>query len=136
MSETHEDPPDWSVLGMEMLETLFGEGIIERHSQSQLSRLAPDFLPLLYQFCFGMFWSRSGIDIKTRSLITVAQVAALGRDAELKLHIATAARLGVTREELVEVLMHTSIYAGVPAAVAGLQAAVEVFKDELEAEAQ
>jgi 4-carboxymuconolactone decarboxylase len=91
-------------------------------------RLAPEFFGLVTQFVFGMFWSRPQLDLRSRSLCTVAQLAALGRTDELKGHLAGALNLGITREELLEVLMQTACYAGVPAAMQALNAAAEVFK--------
>jgi 4-carboxymuconolactone decarboxylase len=92
-------------------------------------RLAPEFFALVTQFVFGMFWSRPNLDLRSRSLCTVAQLAALGRLDELKGHLLGARNLGIQREELIEVLMQTACYAGVPAAVNALNAAAEVLKD-------
>jgi len=91
-------------------------------------RLAPEFFGLVTQFVFGMFWARPNLDLRSRSLCTVAQLAALGRTEELKGHLMGALNLGIRREELVEVLMQTACYAGVPAAVNALNAAAEVLK--------
>ncbi|HZR84081.1 MAG TPA: carboxymuconolactone decarboxylase family protein [Candidatus Binatia bacterium] len=91
------------------------------------ARLAPEFFKLVTEFCFGMFWSRPNLAIRDRSLVTVAQLAALGRTEELKGHLAGALNLGIKREELIEVLMQTACYAGVPAAVNALGAAADVL---------
>jgi 4-carboxymuconolactone decarboxylase len=91
-------------------------------------RLAPEFFDLASASCFGAFWSREGLDIHSRSLCTVAQLAALGRSNELKIHLGGALNLGISQGELIEVLMQTSQYAGIPAAVAALNAAAEVFE--------
>jgi 4-carboxymuconolactone decarboxylase len=90
-------------------------------------KLAPEFFQLVTQFCFGGFWSRPGLDLRSRSLVTVSQLAALGKTNELKGHLMGARNLGISREELIEVLMQTSQYAGIPAAVAALNAAAEVL---------
>ena len=90
--------------------------------------LAPEFFGLVTQFVFGMFWSRPNLDLRSRSLCTVAQLAALGKTDELKGHLLGALNLGITREELVEVLMQTACYAGVPTAVTALNAAADVLK--------
>ena len=92
-------------------------------------KLAPEFFGLVTQFVFGMFWSRPQLDLRSRSLCTVAQLAALGRLDELKGHLLGARNLGIAREELVEVLMQTACYAGVPVAVAALNAAAEILKE-------
>ena len=91
-------------------------------------KLAPEFFGLVTQFVFGMFWSRPNLDLRSRSLCTVAQLAALGRTDELRGHLAGALNLGIRREELIEVLMQTACYAGVPAAVAALNAGADVLK--------
>ena len=90
--------------------------------------LAPEFFGLVTQFVFGMFWSRPNLDLRSRSLCTVAQLAALGKTDELKGHLLGALHIGIKREELIEVLMQTACYAGVPTAVAALNAAAEVLK--------
>lgn len=111
--------------GREVTTKLWGE----RPSAPDMpaARLAPDFFSLVTQFCFGMFWSRPNLDIRSRSLCTVAQLAALGKTEELKGHLYGALNLGIKREELIEVLMQTACYAGVPTAVAALTAAAEVL---------
>ena len=90
-------------------------------------KLAPEFFGLVAQFCFGMFWARPNLDLRSRSLCTVAQLAALGKTDELKGHLMGALNLGIKREELIEVLMQTACYAGVPAAVNALNAGAEVL---------
>ena len=91
------------------------------------AKIAPDFFAMVTEFCFGGFWARPGLDVRSRSLCTVAQLAALGRTNELKAHLAGALNLGIRREELIEVLMQTSQYAGIPAAVSALNAAAEIL---------
>jgi 4-carboxymuconolactone decarboxylase len=91
------------------------------------ARLAPDFYRYVAETAFGMIWSRPGLALRDRSLVTVAQLAALGKTEELKAHLRGALNLGITREELVEVLMQTAVYAGVPAANDALKAAAEVL---------
>lgn len=104
---------------------LFGGGV--KGDAMPARDLAPEFFELASTFCFGGFWSREGLDIKSRSLATVSQLAALGRTDELKLHLQGAMNVGWTRDELLEVLMQTSQYAGIPAAVGALNAAAEVL---------
>jgi len=112
--------------GMAITKQLWGEraGGVEFPAQ----KLAPEFFMLVAQFCFGMFWSRPNLAVRERSLCTVAQLAALGRTEELKAHLAGALNVGWTREQLIEVLMQTACYAGVPAAVNALNAAADVLK--------
>jgi 4-carboxymuconolactone decarboxylase len=75
---------------------------------------------------WGDTWQRDGLDLKTRSLITVAMLTALGKSHELKGHVRGALNNGATKEEIQEVLLHAAIYCGVPAAVEGFRAAAEV----------
>ena len=91
------------------------------------ARLAPDFFDYVQQAAFGMIWTRPGLPTRDRSLITCALLAALGHHEELRGHLAGALNVGLTREELVEALMHVAVYAGVPAAVSSLRVAADVL---------
>lgn len=95
--------------------------------QFPAAKLAPDFFDHVLRNVFGDIWSRPGLPTRDRSMLTVALLAALGHTEELKAHLAGATNVGLSREELVEVLMHVSVYAGVPAAVAALKVAAEVL---------
>jgi 4-carboxymuconolactone decarboxylase len=113
--------------GLEIVQRLWGARAGGQELPAQ--RLAPEFFPIVTQFVFGMLWSRPNLDLRSRSLCTVAQLAALGRMDELKAHLAGALNLGIRREELIEVLMQTACYAGVPAALNALNAAASVLGD-------
>jgi 4-carboxymuconolactone decarboxylase len=117
---------DFLARGREVAGTLWGVRAGGQELPAQ--RIAPEFFGLVTQFVFGMFWARPNLDLRSRSLCTVAQLAALGRTEELKGHLVGALNLGITREELIEVLMQTACYAGVPAAVNALNAAADVLK--------
>ncbi|MGD0749441.1 MAG: carboxymuconolactone decarboxylase family protein [Acidimicrobiales bacterium] len=95
--------------------------------QFPAAKLAPDFFDLVQQHAFGDIWTRPGLPVRDRSLITVAVLAALGQTEELRAHLAGARNVGIDRDELVEVLMHVSIYAGVPATNAALRVAADVL---------
>ncbi|MBI1813453.1 MAG: carboxymuconolactone decarboxylase family protein [Deltaproteobacteria bacterium] len=120
------EQPDYLARGREVAGKLWGT----RAGGQELPghKLAPEFFGLVAQFVFGMFWSRPNLDLRSRSLCTVAQLAALGKIDELKGHLMGALNLGITREELIEVLMQTACYAGVPAAVTALNAAADILK--------
>ena len=75
---------------------------------------------------WGDVWQRPGLDLKTRSLITVAMLAALGKQHELKGHLRGALNNGATPAELQEVLLHAAVYCGVPTAVDAFRTAAEV----------
>src|SRR5207249_10615562 len=111
--------------GRAVTEQLWGARAGGRELPAQ--KLAPEFFTLVTQFVFGMFWSRPQLDLRSRSLCTVAQLAALGKIDELRGHLAGALAIGIKREELIEVLMQTACYAGVPAAVTALNAAAGVL---------
>ena len=113
--------------GLEVTRKLWGNRAGGQQLPAQ--KLAPEFFGLVTQFAFGMFWSRPNLDLRSRSLCTVAQLAALGRTDELKGHLLGARNLGISREELIEVLMQTAVYAGVPAAVNALNAAADVLTE-------
>lgn len=101
-----------------------GERVIE-----SLRDIAPDFARYLIEFPFGDIYSRPGLDLKSREIAVVAALTALGNAApQLKVHIHGALNVGCTREEVVEVIMQMAVYAGFPAALNGLFAAKEVFK--------
>ncbi len=91
---------------------------------------ATDFTMPIQQYitrnAWGDVWQRPGLDLKTRSLITVAFLTALGKQHELKGHVRGALNNGATPEEIQEVLLHASIYCGVPAAVDAFRTAAEV----------
>ncbi|HAO19682.1 MAG TPA: 4-carboxymuconolactone decarboxylase [Desulfobacteraceae bacterium] len=92
--------------------------------------IAPDFGRYIVEFPFGDILSRPGLDLKSREIATVAALTALGNAApQLKVHIQWALNAGCSREEIVEIMMQMAVYAGFPAALNGLFAAKEVFKE-------
>ena len=82
---------------------------------------------LVTRHAWGNTWQRDGIDLKTRSIVTVSMLVALGRMHELKIHVRGALNNGVTREELQEIFLHASVYCGFPAAVDAFRSAAEVI---------
>ena len=115
---------------LQVMAKLFGGGV--RGAAMPAREIAPEFFELASTFCFGGFWSRPELDLRSRSLCTVAQLAALGRVDELEIHLQGALNLGIRRAELLEVLMQTSQYAGIPAAVQALNVAARVFAEASE----
>lgn len=99
---------------------------------ARTTALTTDFQDYLTRTAWGEVWARPGLDRKTRSLITIALLAALRQDEELAMHVRAAVQNnGVSREEVAEVLLHTSVYAGVPAA----NRAMSIAQDQLDAPA-
>jgi 4-carboxymuconolactone decarboxylase len=87
------------------------------------------FQEFITEYCWGAVWGRPGLPKKTRSIINLAMLTALGKPQELKIHVQGALRNGCTKEEIMEVLLQTAIYCGVPAAVDAFRTAREAFKD-------
>lgn len=86
---------------------------------------------LVTQYCWGAVWSRPGLNRRTRSLINLAMLTALNRPHEVKLHLKGALNNGCSREEIMEVLLQTAIYCGVPAAIDSFRLAREVFNEPM-----
>ncbi len=94
-----------------------------------LANVAPDFATYLLEFPFGDIYSRPGLDLRAREIATIAALTAMGNAApQLKVHIEGGLNVGLTRDEIVEIIMQMAVYAGFPAALNGLFAANEVFK--------
>ncbi len=87
------------------------------------------FQHMTTEWCWGYAWSRPGLDRKTRSMINLAMLTALNRTPEVKLHVRGAVNNGVTVEEIKEVLIHATIYCGIPAGLDAFKAANEVLKE-------
>ena len=87
------------------------------------------FVDLLNTYCWNDVWNRPGLDRKTRSMLNLAMLSALGKEHELKLHLAGSLNNGLTKEQIREVLLQVAIYCGVPAAVVAFRCAKEVFKE-------
>lgn len=93
-----------------------------------LADIAPDFATYLLEFPFGDIYSRPGLDLRAREIASIAALAAMGNAVpQLKVHIEAGLNVGLTREEIVEILMLMAVYAGFPAALNGLFAAKDVF---------
>jgi 4-carboxymuconolactone decarboxylase len=91
-----------------------------------------DFQDFITRYAWGGVWTRDGLDRRTRSAITLALLAALGQERELALHVEAARTNGLTRAEIAEVLLHTAVYAGVPAANAAFTVAQRVLEENEE----
>ena len=95
-----------------------------------LAGIAPDFARYLVEFPFGDIYCRPGLDLRSREIATVAALTALGNAApQLKFHVRAGLNVGLTRGEIVEVMMQMAVYAGFPAALNGLFAARDVFAE-------
>lgn len=88
------------------------------------------FQNITTEMCWGYAWGRPGLDRRTRSMLNIAMLTALGRPAELKLHTKGALANGVTVEEIKEILLHATVYCGIPAGLDAFKAAHEVLVKE------
>lgn len=88
------------------------------------------FQRITTEWCWGYAWTRDGLDRRTRSMLNLAMLTALSKPAELKLHVKGALANGVSVEEIKEILLHATVYCGIPAGLDAFKAAHEVLKAE------
>jgi 4-carboxymuconolactone decarboxylase len=105
------------------------DGEVGERVAASLEDIAPDFARYLIEFPFGDIYSRPGLDLRAREIATIAALTAMGNAApQLKVHLEAGLNVGLSRDEIVEIIMQMAVYAGFPAALNGLFAAKEVFK--------
>ena len=114
--------------GMAMRKSVLGAQHVE-NAEAQKSDLDSDYQRYITENAWGTIWSRPGLDKKTRHMLTIAMLAALGKHDELAMHIRATRNTGVTTEELKEILLHVSVYAGVPAANSAFAIAKRIYKE-------
>jgi len=115
--------------GMSVRRAVLGDTHVDAAVASTTAFTA-DFQDFITRYAWGEVWARPGLDRRTRSCITIAMLVALKQEHELALHLRSAARAGVTTEEIREVLLQSAIYAGVPAANRAFAIAREVLGEE------
>ncbi len=111
--------------GLAMRKKVMGEEFVAK-AFANATEFTQPMQQYITQNAWGDVWQREGLDLKTRSLVTVAMLTALGKSHELKGHVRGALNNGATVGEIQEVLLHATIYCGVPAAVEAFRAAAEV----------
>jgi 4-carboxymuconolactone decarboxylase len=114
--------------GMAVRRAVLGDAHVDR-ATAEASEFTRPWQEHITATAWGDVWARPGLDRRTRSMLTVALLAALHCEGELPMHIRAAIGNGVTPEELTEVLLHTSVYAGVPAANAAFGIAQRVLAE-------
>lgn len=107
---------------------VLGDGYVDRAAAGTTLFTAP-FQEYLSRAAWGQVWARPGLDRRTRSCLTLALLTALRCETELAAHVAAALRVGLTAAEIQEVLLHTAVYAGVPAANAAFGVAQRVLAE-------
>jgi len=113
--------------GLAIRRDMFGVEGAERQIEAATDFTRP-LQDMVTRYCFGEVWSRPTLDRKTRSMLTLALLTALGKQNQLRVHVRGAIQNGVSKEEIREVLMHSMIYAGLPAAVDSFATTTEVLK--------
>jgi 4-carboxymuconolactone decarboxylase len=96
---------------------------------ARTTEFTKEFQDLITRYAWGEIWSRDGLDRRTRSCITLTALVALGREDELAMHVRAALRVGLTPDEIKEVLLHSAIYCGVPAANGAFAVAQRVLDE-------
>jgi len=112
--------------GMKIRREVLGNAHVDHATQSASDFTAP-FQDLITRYAWGEVWSRPGLSRHTRSLLTLAMTVALNREEEFRLHLPAALNNGVTREEIRELLIHSAVYCGVPAANHAFKIAAEIL---------
>ena len=121
MTEQHDQ-------GMKVRREVLGDEHVDRAIE-RTTPFTEDFQDLITRYAWGEIWARPGLDRRTRSCITLATLVALGREEELAMHVRAAIRVGLTPDEIKEVLLHTAIYCGVPAANGAFAVAQRVLDE-------
>jgi 4-carboxymuconolactone decarboxylase len=115
--------------GMEVRRQVLGDEHVDA-AEAKKTDFTAEFQDLITRYAWGEIWTRPGLDRRTRSCMTLIALVALNRMDELGMHVRAARRNGLTREEIKEVLLHSAIYCGVPAANAAFAVAQQVLDEE------
>jgi len=115
--------------GMKVRREVAGDAHVDR-AEANRTPFNDAFQDFITRYAWGEVWARPGLDRHTRSMITIAMLVALNREAELRMHIIAAANNGVSRDEIKELLLHTALYCGLPAANSAYHLAAAVFAEQ------
>ena len=107
---------------------VLGDEHVDR-AQARTTEFTAPFQDFIQRYAWGEVWNRPGLDRRQRSMITLAALTSLRAENELEMHVRAALRNGLTPEEIAEVLLHTAVYAGVPAANAAFAIAQRVLEE-------
>lgn len=114
--------------GQKLRRRVLGDAYVDA-AQKKTTDFNRPFQELVTEYVWGTLWSREGLDKRTRALINIAMLTAMGRIEEVKLYLKAAPNVGVTRDDVREVLMQTAIYCGIPAALDSFRVAQELYAD-------
>jgi len=116
--------------GIDIAEQLAADKL-EHFVKSGVAEVAPDFARMVIEFAFGDIYAREGLDLRTRELIAIAALATSGvAGPQLRIHVESASSVGITKVEIVEVLMQIALYAGFPAALNALAECHDLLTDD------
>lgn len=115
--------------GLEVRKAVLGADYVEK-SLASADEFMMAFQNITTEMCWGYAWTRPGLDRRTRSIVNLAMLTALSKPAELKLHVKGALANGLSVEEIKEILLHATVYCGIPAGLEAFKAAHEVLKAE------
>jgi 3-oxoadipate enol-lactonase/4-carboxymuconolactone decarboxylase len=113
---------------MEVRREVLGDEHVDR-AVERTTELTADFQDLITRYAWGEIWARPGLDRRTRSCMTLIALVALNRMDEIEMHVRAALRNGLAPDEIKEVLLHSAIYCGVPAANAAFKVAQQVLEE-------
>jgi 4-carboxymuconolactone decarboxylase len=121
----NEDPFEQ---GMKVRRAVLGDAHVNR-AEANKTAFDADFQQFITETAWGKVWPRPGLSRKIRHLLTIAMMAALGKEHELAMHIRATKNTGVTPEEVKEVLLQVAVYAGVPAANTAVAIAKQIYAE-------
>ena len=115
--------------GMRVRRSILGDAHVDR-AEARKTPFDADFQRFITEGAWGSVWARPGLDKRTRSMLVIALMAALGHEEELAMHIRATRNTGATREDVQEVMLMVAVYAGVPAANTAIRIAKEIYAIE------
>ena len=115
--------------GQKVRREVLGDKYVEAAAKTTTDFNRP-FQELIAEYVWGTLWSRPGLDRRTRALLNIGVLTALGRMEEVKMYLNAAENVGVSRDDVQEVLMQTAIYCGIPAALDSFRVAQQFFNEQ------
>jgi len=116
-------------IGQRVRREVLGDKYVDNAAKTTTDFNQP-FQELVTEYVWGTLWSRPGLDRRTRALINLGVLTALGRTEEIKIYLNAAPNIGVSREDVREVFMQTAVYCGIPAALDSFRVAQQLFNEQ------
>lgn len=116
--------------GLAVRRAVLGDEYVDGALKNKSAFSGP-FQELVTEWCWGSIWTRPGLDLKTRSMLNIAMLSALGKPSELRLHVRGALNNGVKPEEIREILLQVAVYCGIPSALEAFNVAGKVIEEEV-----